>query len=93
MGRKDLKMEESVTYQAILAKGEQQGRLKEAKKLLLLWGRRRFDPPSGAMEAIIEEVNELSRIESWLLRLQEESSWETLLAAPSSQPRRRKQAP
>lgn len=90
MDYKDLKMEESVTYQAILAKGEQQGRLAVARKWLLLLGQQRLGSPSRRIKSIIGDVNEPEKLEGWMLRLDDASSWEDLLAAPSARPRRRK---
>jgi predicted transposase YdaD len=68
-------MEESVTYQAILRKGE----AKEARKLLLLMGRSRFGEPSPEVVAALEAVTDLNRLEELSVRLLQVSSWQELL--------------
>lgn len=83
-------MEESVTYQAIMAKGEQKGELREAKRLLLLMGRQRFGPPNAVTRAAIEEIQEREKIEDCMLRLREAADWGDLLEAPPSRSRRKK---
>jgi predicted transposase YdaD len=68
-------MEESVTYQAILRKGE----AKEARKMLLLQGRSRFgEPPLEAMTAL-DALSDVSRLEELGVRLLQASSWQELL--------------
>ena len=73
-------MEESSTYQFLLAKGA----LKEAKKLLLVQGRNRFGPPDGTIVAAIDAITDLERLEQLGERLLDVSSWQELLAAPST---------
>lgn len=79
-------MEESVTYQAIVAKGEakglDRGRLDEARRILLRQGRRRFGEPSEATVAAIEALDDLDRVEALLDRVFELSGWGDLLASP-----------
>ncbi len=71
-------MRESVTYMAIV----EEGRAEEAKKLLILLGRKRFGPPSETTIAALEELTDLDRLEHLSERLLEVSSWEALLATP-----------
>ena len=73
-------MEESSTYQYIVAKGE----LREAKKILMLLGGKRFGRPDAKISAAIESISDLERLEQLGQRLLEVSSWEELLATPPS---------
>lgn len=77
-------MEESVTYQAILQKGEARGEVRgEARgerKALLLVGKKRLGQPSAATIAKIESVSSPERLEALLLRVEEVESWSELLA-------------
>src|SRR5947209_19319739 len=60
-------MEDSVTYQHIIAKGVAkgivQGELVEAKKLLLRLGRKRFGLPDPETQAEIDRLTDLDRLE------------------------------
>jgi hypothetical protein len=69
-------MEESSTYQYIVAKGE----MREGKKLLIRLGRKRFGSPDPQTAATIEAINDLERLEQLSERLLDVSSWEELLA-------------
>lgn len=71
-------MRESSTYQLILSEGE----LREAKKLLLLQGRKKFGPPDEATAAALEAIADLARLEQLHDRLLEVSSWQELLTPP-----------
>jgi hypothetical protein len=96
-------MEESVTYQAIIAKGKhegvqegrleglqtgrEEGRVGEARKILLLQGRDRLGEPDASTRAALESVTDVQRVEQWILSLNKAGSWQELLA---QRPRRRK---
>jgi hypothetical protein len=84
-------MEESVTYQAIVAKGRAkgivEGRAEEARRLLLRLGRKRLGPPPPAARATIEAMDDLTRLEGLTDRLLDVATWDELLAGPT--PRRR----
>jgi len=83
-------MEDSVTYQYLIAKGIQQGiqqgiergieqgiergELVEAKKLLLRLGHKRFGPPDSATQAKLDSLSDLARLEQLSERLLELSS-------------------
>ena len=86
-----LSMEESVTYQLIVeegkARGIAQGRAEEAKRLLLLWGRKRFGAPDAATKAALDSIDNLRRLEELSERLLEVKSWEELLVAPKARRR------
>ena len=76
-------MEESVTYQKTIRKGEAmgeaKGKLEEARKILLLLGRRRFGEPSAEVAAGLEAVTDLNRLEELNERLLQATSWQELL--------------
>jgi predicted transposase YdaD len=87
------KMEESVTYQAILregeARGEAKGEAREARKLLLLQGRARFGEPSAKIVAALDALIDLTQLEALAVRLLQASSWEELLRVNGSARRSR----
>jgi hypothetical protein len=76
-------MEESTTYQAILA----EGRVKEAKAILLRMGRKRFGPPDEQTAAALERISSISRLEALSERLLDAAGWDDLLPPPRSQRR------
>lgn len=71
-------MEESTTYQAIIAKGQ----AVEAIKILLRQGGKRFGPPDALTRATIEAIADIDRLEQLTERLLDVSSWDELLATP-----------
>lgn len=81
-----LDMKQSVTFQAILAEGRKEGReegkLQEARDLLIRLGRERLGRPSASMVKRIERIRDRVRLEELLLRLNDVKSWKELLAAP-----------
>jgi hypothetical protein len=68
-------MKESVTYQAIIEEGE----AKEARKILLLQGRRRFGEPAPAVAAALEAMTDVQKLEDLTVRLLDTASWQELL--------------
>lgn len=80
-------MEESVTYQMILEKGEakgeargiDQGRTQEARSLLLKLGQRRFGKPSQAVLERINATAALGRLETMIERIVDAAGWDALL--------------
>ncbi len=68
-------MKESVTYQAILEEGE----ANEARKILLLLGRRRFGEPSSEAVAALDGVTDVQKLEELAVRLLQATSWQELL--------------
>jgi hypothetical protein len=88
-------MKESVTYQAILeegeargeAKGEAKGKAEEARKILLLLGRDQFGEPSAKVQAALDALTDVNRLEELTLRLKHAATWQELLGLPG--PRRR----
>ncbi len=88
-------MEESTTYQAIIAKGEARGLKKGAvealRKVLLLQGHDNFGKVAGARaKAAIEGINDLEELERLMVRLLHVQSWEELLSLPAKPARRGK---
>lgn len=75
-------MEESVTYQAILRKGRAEGRIVEARQLLLRMGQKCLGPAGPQTVAVIEAIAELERVELLVDHLLDVSSWGELLATP-----------
>jgi hypothetical protein len=73
-------MSESVTFQAILPRGFEQGRLQEAVALLMKLGRKRVAPPEPKTISLIDGISDLGRIEHLIERLQDIGSWSELLA-------------
>ena len=71
-------MEESVTYQKILKKG----RAEEAKRILKRQGSKRFGKPEPLIEAAIDAIADLDRLEQLSDRVLEVTGWEELLAQP-----------
>ncbi len=78
-----LDMEESVTYQGILEKGEAKGKRTEARKMLLLQGNKRFGPAPPEVRAVIEAINDTEKLEQLGLRLLDAGSWQELLGLPA----------
>jgi len=79
-------MENSVTYQAIVAKGLAAGlaagRIEGERRVLLRQGRARFGPPDAATSAAIEALDDPDRLEALADRLLDASvtDWTELLA-------------
>jgi predicted transposase YdaD len=73
-------LEESVTYQAAVARGVTKGRLEEARRAVLLVGRRRFGEPPPFELAKLERITDAERLETLLDRLLITANWQELLA-------------
>ena len=69
-------MEESVTYQKILKRDRGEG------KRLKRQGSRRFGKPDAHIEAAIDAIADLERLEQLSDRVLEVTGWEELLAQP-----------
>jgi predicted transposase YdaD len=76
------KMKESTTYQAILREGKAEGKLEEAKRILLRQGRKRFGPPKAAIKSTIESIADLVRLEHLSDRILDAKSWDELIDGP-----------
>ncbi len=68
-------MEESTTYQAIIAKGE----LREIRKAILRLGIKRFGNPEASVESTLNNIVELERLERIHERVLDVQSWQELL--------------
>src|SRR5205085_2531400 len=85
-------MKESSTYQAILEEGRAEGRTEgrtegavlEARKVLRLQGDAAFGPPDARTAAVIEGLEDLSRLEALLRRVHAARSWQELLGQPAA---------
>ncbi len=81
-------MEESVTYQEILQKGEArgeargkaQGRAEEARRIVRLIGEQRFGAPDAATETALNAITDLDRLERMAARFLQADDWADLLA-------------
>jgi hypothetical protein len=71
-------MHESSTYQYIL----DEGRIDEAKMMLLRQGRIRFGPPDAAAEAALRAITDLDRLERMGDHLLQAGGWQELLHTP-----------
>ncbi|MGO9597036.1 MAG: Rpn family recombination-promoting nuclease/putative transposase [Isosphaeraceae bacterium] len=82
-------MTESVTYQKILreglakglAEGRTQGRAEEARRILKRQASRRFGKSSPELDAAIDAITDLERLEQLADRVLDVSSWQELLGA------------
>ena len=75
-------MKESVTYQAIVEEGKIEGKIEARQEDLLRLGRRRFGSPSKAAQSALNQITDLDRLDRFIDRLLDASSWEELLATP-----------
>ncbi len=77
-------MRESVTYQAILdegrEEGEMQGAVNEARELLVRIGTRRFGSPGSRVIDLIRGITERETLEQLVERVLVVMSWQELLA-------------
>jgi predicted transposase YdaD len=74
-----LGMEESATYRAIVRRGREEGRLEEARRMLVLQGETKFGAPDDTMRGMLESIEDLGRLEELGVRLLSTDSWEDLL--------------
>jgi hypothetical protein len=85
-------MKESVTYQAILEEGEARGKAAQTRKILLLLGRDQFGEPAANVQAALDALADVNRLEELTVRLKHAASWQELLglAGPRRRSSRRK---
>jgi hypothetical protein len=69
-------MKEFATYQAII----EEGRVEEARAILLRQGTKRFGPPAPQARAALEAITAIDRLELLSERLLDVESWDELLA-------------
>lgn len=77
-----LEMEESVTYQEILAEGVAEGERRAARRIIFLQGQEKFGEPSAEVRGTIEGMTDLDRLEALEMRLFRVDSWQALLQEP-----------
>ncbi len=81
----DRAMEDSSTYQALLSKGRalgrDEGRLVEARSLVLRQGRKKFGPPPPEVAQSVEAITDIVRLEALSDRLLDVESWDDLMAS------------
>ena len=75
-------MKESVTYQKILREGRAEGRAEGAKRILKRLGSKRLGKPEPRIEAEIDAIADLEKLEQLSDRVLEVTDWEELLAQP-----------
>ena len=75
-------MKESVTYQKILRDGRARDCAEEAKRILKRLGSKRFGKPEPRIEAEIDAIADLEKLEQLTDRVLEVTAWEELLAQP-----------
>lgn len=68
-------MEESTTFQGII----EECRIMEVRRIILRQRRKKFGKPSTAIQAAIEGLTNLERLERFTDRLLGASSWQDLL--------------
>ena len=89
-------MKESTTYQAILAEGEAKGQaeglakgqakgqaeglLREARKILMRSGTKRFGAPDAASKSKIESLLDVNQLEDLIDRVNSTGTWQELLS-------------
>jgi predicted transposase YdaD len=79
-------MRDSTTYQAILdegrAEGLARGRADEARKILLRQGRKRFGVSGAEVEAALQGITDLERLERMSEAVLDASGWQEVLDTP-----------
>ena len=73
-------MKESATYQAIIEEGRVEGRVEEARAILLRQGTKRFGPPTPQTQAALDAITAIDRLELLSERLLDVENWDELLA-------------
>jgi hypothetical protein len=73
----------TATYRAILAEGVgrglEQGRLTQARSIVLRLGERRFGAPSAETRVAIERIASVERLEALAERVLDVENWQELL--------------
>jgi hypothetical protein len=69
-------LEESTTYQMIV----DEGRLQEARKILLLVGRQKLGAADPSITLVLETVKDVERLERMAQRIWQAANWQDLLA-------------
>ncbi len=72
-------IEESSVYQDIFGKGRLEGRIEDAKQVLLDLGQTKFGQPGEQVETVIAAMNDIGRLHALLKKVLNASSWDELL--------------
>jgi len=72
-------MKESSTYQFILEEGRVEGALREARRMVLLMGSKRFGEADAQTQAALDNITSQQQLELLATRLFEAASWQELL--------------
>jgi predicted transposase YdaD len=84
-------MKESVIYQAIVEEGRAEGRVEEARNLLLRIGAEHFGaPPSAALRKRIQAIQNIGQLEEMAVHVVRLRSWEEVFSGPSKSTRRKR---
>jgi hypothetical protein len=73
-------MRESVTHQAILEEGREEGSMRELHRAILRQGRLRFGDADEKVRQEIEAIRDIETLEELTDRLVTVSSWDELMA-------------
>jgi predicted transposase YdaD len=73
-------MRESSTYQYILDEGREEGELRGVRRVLLRVGRHKFGQPGPEVEAAVQAINDLDRLQRMCERLLDVSTWQDVLS-------------
>jgi predicted transposase YdaD len=77
-----MQMEESVTYQAILRRGREEGRTEGLRESILAQGEEKFGPPSAEQVAALVAITDAARLHTISKKLLHASTWDELLTEP-----------
>ena len=91
--REVMAMEESTTYQAIIGKGREMGKLEELRRTILLQGVEKFGRAPRPVATAIESVGDIERLEQLAVRLMHATGWDELLDRAAAGPRARRRKP
>ncbi len=75
-------LKDSRTFQLWLKRGEAQGKVDEARQLLIRLGTQRFGPPSVAVETALAAAIDRERLERMVLAALDAAGWDDLLSTP-----------
>jgi hypothetical protein len=83
----EVRMEVPSTYRGLerlaFILGFQQGRVEEARRIVLRLGEKQFGPPDAAARGLVESTSDLVQLETWAVRLLSAGSWKQLLTPPA----------